>query len=228
MIYNNLIKDLTTEDLANAGFQFDGYYYINPKCIVKLNACEEGFMVNLKDDDATPSNQTIKTYQELLAIMINSLNYTIGVSVADKQFTSANEQASEMAAIVKNYMSFDPNINILMTITPNGLEMTPNNEYTFSMANGGIKKFKICYKLNTAESPMGLMILNIAPQCISWPFVMKLLMEELNWTADSGVKFEVESIKIIDNGNEIPFFGTGIPTIQQAPSSSGAEALQGC
>lgn len=216
MLFKDLNKVLDSEILSKAGFNFDGYYYINPSCPIKLNSAEGGFMANFIDESAPQLNQTISTYSELISMMVRTLNFTIEKGIANRQFANPNEQVNAMAEIVKRYFAFDVNINLVLLASPMGVQVNPNNEYTFTLVNGDIKQVKVYYEWVTPQQVNSDTIeLEVAAQCISWPFLMKVIKKELTEFNNDTDKLGITKVVLINEDQEIPFFGMGIPTIHK-------------
>lgn len=224
MLYKNLNPTLNSDLLDKVGFKFDGYYYVNPLCALRLNSNNGAYSVSFEDPAAPQINQTISTYCELIELMLNTIHFTIDKAATGKNFVSPEEQVKFVAEVIKKYFAFDKNLNFCMMAGPAGMQLLPNNEYTYSVTNGGIKNFKVYYEVihpNAVDESEALergeIELEIAAQCISWPFLMKFIPTEIEGFSE-GDKIKIVKVRLVADDKEIPFFGMGIPTIHKQPS----------
>lgn len=222
MLYKNLNPILNSDIIEKAGFTFDGYYYVNPKCPVRLNKVESGYAVSFIDPAAPQINDSINNYCELISLMTQTLQMVIEKELEGKNFTDAKEQLSFIGTVVKNYLKFDKSLNFIVVNSPAGLQIRPNNEYTYTIVSGDIRKFKVNYKIShtaaideTDAVEENTIDLEVSAQCISWPFLMDCISESHEGFNKETDKLTIVSVTLINEDKEIPFFGMGIPTIHK-------------
>lgn len=221
MLYKNLNPILNSDIIEKAGFAFDGYYYVNPQCPVKLNKVESGYAITFIDPAGPQINETINSYCDLISLMTQSLQMVIEKELQGKEFADAKDQLSFIGTVVKNYLKFDKSLNFIVMRTPAGLQISPNNEYTFTIASGDIRKFRVNYNIahTTIDETDALsnhsMEIEVSAQCISWPFLMDCISESHEGFNKESDKLTIVSVTLINEDKEIPFFGMGIPTIHR-------------
>lgn len=219
MLYKNLNPILNSDIIEKAGFAFDGYYYVNPQCPVKLNKVESGYAITFIDPAGPQINETINSYCDLISLMTQSLQMVIEKELQGKGFADAKEQLSFIGTVVKNYLKFDKSLNFIVMRSPAGLQIRPNNEYTFTIASGDIRKFRVNYNIahTTIDETNALsnhsMEIEVSAQCISWPFLMDCISESHEGFNKESDELTIVSVTLINEDKEIPFFGMGIPTI---------------
>lgn len=222
MLYKNLNPILNSDIIEKAGFVFDGYYYVNPQCPVKLNKVESGYAVTFIDPAGPQINETINNYCELISLMTQSLQMVIEKELQGKTFTDAKEQLSFIGTVVKNYLKFDKSLNFIVMNSPAGLQIRPNNEYTYTVVSGDIRNFKVNYEIvHTAATDESDALskhtieIEVSAQCISWPFLMDCITDSHEGFNKESDKLTITSVTLINEDKEIPFFGMGIPTIHK-------------
>jgi hypothetical protein len=216
MLFKNVNPTLNSDLLAKAGFNFDGYYYVNPSCPVRLNKVEAGYAISFIDPNGPPIEDTISNYCDLIALMMKTVQQVIQVQSVGKTFANTQEQVQFIADVVKKYFKFDKHINLVILHSPMGLQIIPNNEYTYTVINGDIRNFKVYYEWQSGEVVSKNSIeLEISAQCISWPFLMTFITKSLEGFNKESDKLTITGVYMINEGAEIPFYGMGIPTVHQ-------------
>lgn len=219
MKYLNLNPELTTELVEKCGFNFDGYYYVSEKCGARLLKNDDGgFDVSFVDPAAPQIDLKVKNYAELVTFMARAVSQYIETEYDKVKATMTDPQETQrfIANKVKEFYSFDQHISMALQFSARGLAIIPNNEYTFSITNNAFNKFKV-YCIEHPENEENGEIrkvefeVEIAPQCISWPF----LVEAAKDYTDEGYKLSIESVKFLQDDKEIPFFGLGIQKLHK-------------
>jgi hypothetical protein len=212
MRYTNINPVLTTEILERAGFNFDGYYYVNPDIQLRFNVEGEGFKPSFVDPTAPRFNTVIKTYSDLIRVMHNMLQYYIGTKMSTKQFTSDREAQEYVVRILHQYYGFDKELNFMLQFAPGGFIPIANNEYTYTLLDGRVNDFELEWKLPSDEN-LRITKFQTHPQCVSYPYLLRIIQCEFPEINDMDVMPVILEVKYIRDDGYTPFFGAGIPTI---------------
>lgn len=214
MKYMQINPALDTDVLRRAGFAFDGYYYNNPNCPIQFHKTDEGYFPSFTDPNGPPVERVgIKDYSALIRIMANALPIKIGKLMQAKY--ANQQQANEVLnQKIREYWSFDPELQFTILGGPQGMQIIPNNEYSFSLLNGEILEFDVRYQqvIDKVDQPEAHITIETNPQCICWNYICAVLTEVLGKDAD----FRVLYVNVVEPESKIlvPFFGAGMPRVE--------------
>lgn len=219
MKYTQINPELNTQVLQKSGFVFDGYYYVNENCPIQLRKVDGGYSPSFKDPSGPKidKNVVIKDYSNLISVMLSVLPIHLGKMM--QKYAKFNDGEAKVQEELRKYWQFDNDISFTIIANPKGMQSIPQNEYTFSLVNGGILAFHVRYQEvkhdengNKIDCEEQELILEANPQCICYNYVAYILSSELhiNDFKVIYISFEEPENKIL-----IPFFGTGIPRIER-------------
>lgn len=222
MEYKNLNPELTPELLEKSGFKFDGYYYANEKIPVKIMKSDnEGYEVVMPDEITRKLDINLRTYGDFMNFMMRGLEGYLASNIEQvdqSKFINPSAANRYLANLVREYFSFDENLDFIIQVSPQGAGVIPNNEYTFSLINNTFCDFVVSYGIKDSEEGwVNTIELEVAPQCISWPFLINYISE----IKDIDVRtIKICSVTFRQGDEEIPFFGMGIQKLSRKTEES--------
>lgn len=217
MKYVNYNPELNSDLLESAGFHFDGYYWHHEGFGANLVIKEGGYGIEVEGvDKQVTQGFTLKNYSDLFRQMLQLLPKAIDKVIGDGKFLTSAVMQKAVVDKVNELFKFDEDVEIFLAFHPNGLQVRPHNEYTFSLASGRIERFKIEYTIeSTGEMCVGL--LECDPNCICYNYLIEFAAKE-SVAKLSDIRIKSCSIYVPSPDGrqvELPFFGTGIPKIQK-------------
>lgn len=203
----NINPTLNHEILTNLGFNFEGTQWSNPKYGFKLLLSNQPgvYLVSVGEvHDLQQKVEPIKDYSQLIKVILVFLNPHIGKEIKKyAPFTSQQEELSCVAKIANDYLSFDKNLKMRLVAGPMGGGLQPANEYSYSLLNGNICKFKALYFKEGITDPAGEKVdFEISPECVSNDYVTKHIIPEGSMLMTVWIDDEKEGLK--------PFYGAGL------------------
>lgn len=192
-----IISKLNSDLIKSLGFDFDGYYYIYPKCpILKLVAtAEDAFLVEIEGAAVGQNPPPITTNTQLYQLLVTLFGWYLENSLKNRLTPLTEEnQEEELNRYMTEYFAFDSKLKFKFT----GQGLIPSDEYTYTVMSGIEVEFKVYFDFEMKEFES----LSINPDCISYNYLKKRF--------DKSPK----AVKVIQkDGLEYPFFGMGIPMI---------------
>lgn len=199
-----IILPLTREFLESHDFRYEGVNYKHNKSEVELTESNESgtWMVtipNLPTDIPQPT--PLRDYTDLFRLLLS----VMGGFIEDKQkgieFINEQVKLKNISDLMAEYFDFDENIKLKLNITQNGIQIAPNNEYTFTLAGGNEFEFKLTYSLGNKVKEL---IFYSSPEVISTYYLNKLM--KLN----SIENYELGKLEVKINDAWELFYGSGI------------------
>jgi hypothetical protein len=215
MKYKEINPVLTTEMLKSCGFIFDGFYYVNPDCVIRFNPEGDGFKPSYTEEGAPRFQVVIKTYSELIKLMHSALQLFLQKQVMNKNFTTDREAQEFVVMELHRYYSFDKELNFSIQFAPGGIMPMANNEYTYSLLDGDIRNFTMFWKLTPDEVEFRQLEFQTNPQCVSYPFLLQLIVAENPELRESETIPIISEVQLHSNDGYVPFFGVGIPKLMR-------------
>lgn len=189
-----VIKDLTADVLMDLGFSYDGYYWGSPNVPFKLQSADQGYTVFIEIPGAeTPP--PVMTNSDLLRLMCS-----VSTVYLQKELNGFNPSSAEMAKfhlnqLILKYFNFNPSSSYKMAaiLGPQGIGITPANEFTFTVLNGVQCEFKVYLSGDKLET------VYIHPECMSGRYLKELFPDD-----------EIDRVEVLSEGGYEPFFGCGM------------------
>lgn len=207
----NYNKNLTGILLTDLGFQMNGAQFDNSFFGFNLIITNQTGKYLIQIPGMSDQNQMepIGTYAELVRTIYGMLNpYLQREMPKHAPFLSHNLESQKLLELVASYFRFDNNLSFIIEGGPHGLQIVPNNEYTYTLMSGNIQKFKVSYYWNTGKTSSGSdeYEFEIDPSCICHSYLKDVLSKETL----RGIDHIITDVKIWDGKYWTPFFGEGI------------------
>lgn len=199
---DHIIKKLDSKILQAWGFNYDLAYWTHPNYKFKLQLGNDGYTVFIMTGIDQANTLNIHSNGELFGLITQQFQPYLNTKLSESKFLNQESQLKFINETIKQYFSFDENISMALQISPVGLGLMPNNEYTHTLISGLECIFKIILKNKSGEVTEDTLYYH--PNCISYGFLKELYPD-----------CEIEAVKIqaVDDNWE-PFYGTGIPRQQ--------------
>lgn len=196
---NHIIEVINNKLLNKWGFEYKDMYWVHNNYEFRLQKKDDYYIAFLKTIDGYKP-QNIKTNGQLLMLITSNFSIYLTRELQSVNLINTNARTKFINDKIKEYFSFDKNLEFYISQGPMGIGLSPNNEYTYTM----ISNIECIFKVTTVDKNGDDKVnddIYYNPSCISLEFLKSLYPDEL-------IKNVI--VMTADDSWE-QFFGVGIP-----------------
>lgn len=197
-----MIKPIDRELLIKWGFEYDLAFWTHPSYLFKLQSIESGYRVLVPTDINESKSFDISSNGQLLQLIAVESNRLIEEKLKDSKFLNKDAQLKFIVDTIHDIFSFDDRLAFQLQVTPMGLQLTPNNEYTYTLLRGIECTFRVTL---LKDENVKFDSFSAAPECVSYRYLKTLYPDYV---------VNLVEIQLTDDNWE-PFFGVGINIVDK-------------
>lgn len=197
-----IIKELNSEILESLNYSFDGFYWVHPVNPIKLQSTDvEGtYIVILDGGDITNNPDPVKSNTDLLRLIVALVQPYIQAHMQNASMNNIPVDSMFLTNILKQYFDFrDERIKFRVGFSQVGLNLAPENEFTFTLLEGLQCEFKVIYSKGP-DSENIVEAIYTHPQCMSTRYLKSLFGDDI----------VIKQLSVLSEDGFEPFYGIGL------------------